>query len=81
LVYPNPTDGAFFILLKDNEDGEKIYINVFDISERLINIGQTAISGENNLFYLNLGHAYPGLCMVQIYSDKGERFVKELIIQ
>jgi hypothetical protein len=81
LIYPNPTDGAFFIMLKGDKSGEKFYINVFDISGRLISIESVKINGEDNLFRLNPEQANPGLYIVKINSDDGSCFVKKLIIQ
>jgi hypothetical protein len=87
LVYPNPTDGSVYVLLKGENLGENlntnnnININVNDISGRLIASEHRTLNGKNNLISLNLDQASPGLYIVQIHSDQGASFTKKLIIR
>jgi hypothetical protein len=87
LIYPNPTDGRVYILLKGENSGENlnannnININVNDISGRSVASEHRTLNGKNNLISLNLDQASPGLYIIQIRSDQGASFTKKLIIR
>lgn len=81
LIFPNPSDGAFSIMLIGNRSVENFRVTIFDISGRLIANETCSIIGEDDLVSLNLGNATPGLYIIHIYSDNGDHFVKKLIIQ
>ncbi len=81
LIYPNPTDGQFSILLSDPGSGETVNIIILDLSGRLIASQQQAISGEINLIRLDLEYLNPGLYLIHIFSGEGNSVVKKLVIR
>jgi hypothetical protein len=81
VIYPNPTNGSFFISLKGNSSGEKVNITITDISGRIIAEETGIIRDEENLIRMNLEKANPGLYIIHIFSVKGNCAVKKLIIK
>jgi len=81
LIYPNPTEGQFSIMLSDPEFGENVNVIILDLSGRLIASQHDAISGESNLIRLDLEYLNPGIYIIHIFSGDENSVVKKLVIR
>lgn len=75
-VYPNPSNGVFFLELK-SEQAESFQVKIFNL------IGRTIASEKidtNDEFRFDLSSHPKGVYFIQVESDK-EQFIKRLVLR
>ena len=75
LIYPNPSNGLFNVLLPKNLHGF-IQVNVYDHLARLVS-SQQETSGS---FQIEVTGA-PGLYFIEMIDEKGLREVQKVLLQ
>jgi hypothetical protein len=80
LIYPNPSNGQFYIRLTGKELGDHFRIHVTDVSGRIIGAEIDHSSGDEIMVRIKKGQSGPGLYIVHIYSDHGDFHARKLII-
>ena len=75
---PNPNDGNF-ILLQSIFENKPVDIDIFNATG--ISILKQQMVFENGLCKFNLGNVSPGLYLLQLLDEKGNRFSQKIIIK
>jgi hypothetical protein len=81
LVYPNPSGGAFYVLLKGSVTGDRVNIIVSDMSGRLLFNKLEHVKGGSGLFSVDLGRADPGIYILKVFLENGNYYTQKLIIR
>ncbi len=71
-VYPNPSNGEFFVTLNNNSNYE---VNIYNIAGKMIYFNHL----NKNTNKINIGQQTPGVYFMKIYNDEVSKTIKLII--
>jgi hypothetical protein len=81
LVYPNPNSGSFSILVSGEKAGTEIRITVIDLTGKAVFSSYGKITGNITLFSLCMESVSPGLYILTLTNDKGNRKAEKIMVR